>query len=439
MKLAIKGGKPYRTKLFDAHNTIGQEELDAVTSVIQSGVLSQYVGAWHKDFYGGPQVQNFEKEWASKSKASYAISVNSNTSGLLVACGAVGIQPGDEVIVSPFSICASATVPIFWGGIPVFADINKETLSMDPKSIEKCISPKTKAIIVVHLMGYPADMDPIIQLAKKYNLKIIEDCAQVPFGKYKGRPLGTIGDLGVFSLNYHKHIHTGEGGVIVTNDEELNTRCQLIRNHGEAVVEGMGYTHIQNIIGLNLRLGELEAAIGRSQIKKFDQLMETRNANAIYLMKALNSFDCLKVPEIPMDCPFNCNCRQKETCTHSYYFQSMTYDSTKNHGIHRDVFVKAIEAELPSSKERPDIPLISGGYVKPLYYLPIFQQKAFDFRGLSKDNYDYSPGVCPHAETLHFESLIIHEFLRPSMSMEDMKDVVGAFSKVIENAEELLK
>src|SRR6185436_3828315 len=165
-KLAIRGGKPLRARPFPSYNTIGAEEKQAVLEVLDSGVLSGYLGTWSPQFFGGPRVQTLEKEWSAYFGARHAISVNSGTSGLYAAVGAAGVGPGDEVIVSPYTMSASATAALVYGGIPVFADIDPLTFCLDPKSIETRITPRTKAILIVHILGYPADMDAIMLLAK---------------------------------------------------------------------------------------------------------------------------------------------------------------------------------------------------------------------------------------------------------------------------------
>lgn len=428
-QLAIKGGKPVRanTDLFPAYNTIGKEEIDAVTEVLKSGNLSQFLGVWSADFLGGPMVRTLEEKWCEAIGVANAVSVNSNTSGLFASVGAIGIQPGDEVIVSPYTMTASAIAPIVYGGVPVFADIDPNTFCLDPKSIRSRITSRTKAIIIVHILGHPAEMDEIMAIAQEFNLKVIEDCAQTPKGKYKGRYLGTIGDLGVFSLNYHKHIHTGEGGIIVTNNKDLAERVQLIRNHAENIVEAKGITDITNMIGFNYRMTEIEAAIGIQQLKKLDQLIEERLANVKKVNEGLGS-----LPGIVAQ-PY-----VAEDSLHTYYIQPFKYDREVL-GIHRNDFVAAIKAEIPTSKLREAAPLIGAGYVRPLYLQPIYQQRsAFAFTNEKfKSDVDYSKGICPVTERMHFNELITTEFMRPGMTSSDIEDVIRAFEKVVKYRHEL--
>ena len=279
-ELAILGGPKAIPKPLSRYNSIGQEELEAVKGVMETGVLSRFLGCWEPDFYGGEKIQEFEREWARYFSVNHAVTVNSNTSGLIAALGAIGLEPGDEVIVSPWTMSASATSILVWNGIPVFADIEAETFNLDPTAIEKNITPYTKAIMVPDIFGHAADLERIMALARQYHLKVIEDAAQAPGALYQGRQVGTIADIGVYSLNYHKHIHTGEGGVCVTNDPCLAERMQLIRNHAEAVVEDKGVKDLSNMIGFNFRMCEIEAAIGLEQLKKLPGLVAQRAAAA---------------------------------------------------------------------------------------------------------------------------------------------------------------
>jgi perosamine synthetase len=356
---------------------------------------------------------------------NHAVSVNSNTSGLFTAIGACGIQPGDEVIVSPYTMSASAIAPMVYGGVPVFADIDPDTFCLDPKSIEKVITPRTKAILIVHIFGHPADMETILAIAKKHKLMVIEDCAQAPMGKYKGTYVGTMGDIGVFSLNYHKHIHTGEGGIITTNNANLAERIQLIRNHGENVVEAKGVTDITNMIGFNYRMTEIEAAIGIEQLKKLPTLLAERLKNAAFLHERLGSLKGLSSP------PW--------TDGHTFYVQPLCYNENVL-GVHRNKFVSAVKAEIPSAVLRETAPLIGAGYVKPLYLQPIYQQKVGKC-SFNCSHYEgevnYSKGICPVAERMHFTELITHEYMRPGMTQTDLDDVVRAFEKVVNAVHEL--
>ena len=267
-KLAILGGTPIRTIDFPNRKSMGREELEAAQRVLESDILSGFVGVAGNFFNGGSEVRSFENKWANDYGFKHAISVNSWTTGLQVAVGAIGIEPGDEVICSPYTMSASATSVLFYGGIPVFADIDRDRYTLDPKSVEEKITPRTKAILVVHLFGYPADMDAIMAIAKRHNLRVIEDAAQAPGVLYKNRPVGAIGDIGGFSLNFHKHIHTGEGGLLVTQNDDLALRSQLIRNHGENATEAYGVSDISNTIGSNYRFTEIQAAIAIEQFTK---------------------------------------------------------------------------------------------------------------------------------------------------------------------------
>lgn len=431
-ELAIFGGEPVRKKLFPAYKVIGTEEKEAVSRVMDSGILSRYLGCWHDDFYGGQEARAFEKEWAEYFGIKHAVAVNSCTSGLIVAVGAIGISPGDEIIVSPYTMAASVTAPLWYGGIPVFADIEPEHFCLDPRSVESKITPRTKAIIVVDIFGQPHDAEAINAIAKEYNLIVIEDCAQAPGAKYKGKYAGTLGDIGVFSLNYHKHIHTGEGGVIVTNDDNLAGRLQLIRNHAEAVVEDKRVSDLTNMVGFNFRLTEIQATIGREQLKKLDRLTKERIANCDYLAEKLNGFPGIRSPRVRVE------------SSHVYYVQPFLYDENEV-GVERNKFIAAVKAELPVTELREaEGQQISCGYAKPLYLLPLFQKRiAFGNSGypfnLAAATVSYQKGICPVTERLYEKELFLHEFMRPPATKEDLDDVVRAFEKVSQFREELTK
>jgi perosamine synthetase len=434
VKLAINGGTPVRVKAFPAYTVIGREEKEAVNRVLESGVLSRYLGCWHDDFYGGPEVQALEKEWAQYFKVKHAIAVNSCTSGLYCAVGAIGVELGDEIIVSPYTMSASATAALIFNAVPVFADIENDYYCLDPESVEQRITPRTKAIIVVDIFGLPYDVNKIYDLAKKHGLYVIEDAAQAPGAKYRNKFAGTLGDIGVFSLNYHKHIHCGEGGIVVTDDDELANRVRLIRNHAEAVVEDMGVSNIVNMIGFNFRLTELQSAIARCQLGKLDSLVKERQDNCNYLAEKLSQIPAIKPPKV------------RDECSHVYYVHPFKFDE-EIAGVHRDTFIQAVKAELPVTKLREaEGPLISCGYVKPLYLQPLYQRKiAYGSKGFPfkhpwyNADVDYSKGICPVAERMHDKELFAHEMMRPGMTRADLDDVVKAFEKVHENRHLLMK
>ena len=421
-KLAINGGQSVCKQPFPVYVTIGEEEKRAVMEVLDSTVLSQFLGTWSPNFFGGPRVQKLEQEWAEYFGVKHAVSVNSATSGLYAAVGAAGVGPGDEVIVSPYTMTASATAALVYGAIPVFADIDPDIFCLTPASIRACLTPYTKAIIVVDLFGHPADMDEIMQIASDHHLVVIEDTAQAPGALYHTRYAGTLAHMGVFSLNYHKTIHTGEGGIIVTNDDDLADRLRLIRNHGEAVVKAKGTQNITNLIGFNYRMTEIEAAIGSEQLKKLERLVCRRIEAADYLTEQLQALPGITPPVV------------RPGIRHGYYVYAIRYDAAQI-GIPRDRFIAALQAE--------GIP-IRQGYVEPLYLQPVYQQRiAFGNDGFPftypgyKGQVSYEQGICPVAERMYSHELIFAEVCHASIRQVDLEALVIAFNKVLENRDEL--
>lgn len=431
-RLAIMGGPKVRERLFPAYRVIGREEEQAAVEVIRSGVLSRFLGCWHDDFYGGPEVRKLEAEWAEYYGVKHAISVNSATSGLYCAVGACGAGPGDEIIVCPYTMSASAAAALVYNAVPVFADIEPDFFCLDVKSIEQRITSRTRAIIVVDIFGQPYDAEAINALAARHGLKVIEDAAQAPGAIYHGRPAGTLGDMGVFSLNYHKHIHTGEGGIVVTNDDDLADRLRLIRNHAETVVEDMGFSSLVNMLGFNYRMNEIEAAMAGQQLRKLGGLLQARRENVKYLESRLQGLECLEIPP------------ERPGCEHAYYVHALKYRSASS-GLSRSRYVEAVAAELaPIELREGEGVNIGAGYVAPLYLEPLYQQRIL-YGGKScpfgcpwyEGQVDYSRGICPVTERMHFDELITHEMIRPPMTREDLDDVAQAFWKVWEHRAEL--
>ena len=419
LKLAINGGNKIRKKSWADNITTGEEEKIALSRVIDSGYMSLFEGSHTPDapfsFYGGPEVQALENEWNEYYGSKYSVSVNSATSGLYMAIGALGIGYGDEVIVSPYTMSACAMAPMIYGAIPVFADVD-DMGSLDPKSIKTLVSPRTKAILVVHQFGIPAQMNEIMEIANEYNLKVIEDCAQAHGAKYRGQYVGTIGNIGVFSLNVNKTIQSGEGGVCVTNDKDLHYRLALIRNHGEAVVEAAEYDDITNIAGFNYRMTELQAAVCRVQLSKLYKLNDYRLELVKQLSDGLKEFDFLVTPEDKKDC-------------HSTYYVYPLRFLKDIAGIEREKFIEAVNAEGV---------LFYQGYTKPLYTQPIYQKRTlfkngYPFSAIENKEcrMDYDMGTCPNAERLYFDEMIINEHIRLPNTEEDVRDIINAIHKIV--------
>lgn len=421
-KLALFGGEKTIKTPFKSYQPIGKAELDAATNVIKSGVLSQFVGDWEKDFFGGPKVKEFEKKCSEYFSVKHAITVNSWTSGLIASVGAIGISPGDEVIVSPWTMCASATAIVHWNAIPVFADIDPYTFNLDPKSVVDNITPRTKAIMAIDIFGQSCDINALRSIANKYNLKLIIDTAQAPGATNNKNFAGTMGDVGGYSLNYHKHIHTGEGGIVVTNDDVIAERVQLIRNHAEAVVEGKGVTDLTNMIGYNFRLGEIECAIGIEQLSKLKMLIESRQTAAAQLTKGLSGLHGISTP---ITAPGN---------THVYYVYGMVLDIEKL-GVPRVRLVEALSCEGVAG--------LMTGYSN-VHLLPMYQKKqaygdfGFPWRStfVGRD-VDYSKGICPVAEKLHDETFLGLEMCLFDYDKTSIELIVSSFQKVWQNLNQL--
>jgi len=414
--LALNGGSPQITSKFPPYRSIGVEEIKAANRVLSSGVLSAFIGAAGPGFYGGPEVQALEHEAAERFGVRHVVAVNSWTSGLVAAVGAIGIAPGDEIIVTPWTMVATATAILHWNGIPVFADIDPHTFNLDPAAVEAAVSPRTRAILCADIFGQSADIPALRAIADRHGLRLLTDTAQAPGALLSGRSAGTTADIGGFSLNYHKHIHCGEGGLLVTDDDHLADRLQLIRNHGEAVIESDDPAKLANILGYNFRLGEIEAAIARAQLHKLSSLVATRQRAADRLRAGLADLNGLQLPCIA------------DKATHVYYVFGMTLD-TEVLGRPRSWIVEALRAEGVSA-------LLEGYqciHLNPLFRHRIaYGAEGFPWKGLTrgKSSVTYTPGLCPVAENLHQRTFLGLNLCAHPYTDPQIDQVVAAFRKV---------
>jgi len=326
---------------------ITKEEQKEVIKVLESQMLTLLHGEY---------VKKFEEDFARYIGVKHAIGVNSGTAALHVAIAALDIGPGDEVIVPPFTFMATASSIIHNNAIPIFADIDSRTYTLDPKSVEEKITDKTKAIMPVHLAGITADMRKINDLARKYDIAVIEDACQSIGARCYGKKVGSMGDIGCFSFYPSKNITTGEGGMITTNDDHLAEQCRLIRHHGESS------WYVYNRLGYNYRMTEIQGAIGWVQLKRIDEFIKVRNENAKYLSESVKDIEGIDPPHVPEYCEPAFN----------YWIGRMHPEILS---MDKETFLE----KFPRSKTL---------YPKPLYKTKLFQEKIAYPKGC--------PWNCPH-------------------------------------------
>jgi len=291
-KLAIDGGTPIRAKALAPWPYFERDEINAVVAVLKSGKVN---------YWTGDEGRLFEKEFAAFAGCNHAVALANGTVALELALYALGIGPGDEVIVTSRTFIASASCVIMRGATPVMADIDPVSQNITAETIKAAITPKTKAIIAVHLAGWPCDMDPILKLAKKHSLKVIEDCAQAHGATYKGRPVGSMGDAGAFSFCQDKIMTTGgEGGMLTTNDEEVWRKAWEYKDHGkgyDAVYNrrhSPGFRWLHESFGTNLRMTEMQSTLGRTALAKLPTWVATRRRHAGILNSRLSQLEALR-------------------------------------------------------------------------------------------------------------------------------------------------
>jgi perosamine synthetase len=317
---------------------IDHREIEAVTKVLKSGVLTHGLGA-------GPNVTEFENAFAKFAKAKYAVAVNTGTAALHSALASVGVKAGDEVILPSFTFVATAEVVVFTGAKPVFVDINPETYTVSPEAVEKAITKKTKAIIPVDLYGMPADVQPIRKIADEHGLKIVEDAAQAHGALYKGKPPGAYADAACWSFYGSKNMTTGEGGMLTTNDAKIAEAPRYIRSHGEKK------KYMSLMLGHNYHMPEIQAAIGCVQLSKLPKFVAKRRENAKRLSEELAKAKSLQLPVEPKG--FKC----------SYYLYTARLKKATRQ--RRDKFVEKL-------KQKEIGAFVC--YVNPIHLMPYYRK-----------------------------------------------------------------
>jgi dTDP-4-amino-4,6-dideoxygalactose transaminase len=325
--LAIDGGTPVRSRPWPRWPIFDETEEQAILEVVRSGKW------WSVE---GTKVREFEEAFARFQDAQFAVCVTNGTAALEVALRAAHIGCGDEVIVPPYTFIATATAVLAVGATPVFVDVEEESLNIDPTKIEEAITPRTRAIIPVHIAGCPADMDGVLEIARKHNLLVIEDAAQAHAAEWKGTKVGAIGDMGCFSFQASKNLNAGEGGAVLTNNPHWADQVWSVHNVGR-VRGGRWYEH--HVLGSNFRMTEFQAAILLAQLKRLPEQTERRTQNAHRLTEMLSQIPGIRPPR-----------PDPRVTRHAYHLYIFRYDKNHFGGRPREDFLKALNAEgIPCS------------------------------------------------------------------------------------------
>ncbi len=389
-QLAILGGTPVRGVFLPyARQWVDDGDIQAVVNVLKSDFLTT-----------GPAIREFEEKLADYVGANYAVVFSNGTAALHAACFAAGIGKGDEVITTPMTFAASANCILYLGGTPVFADIDPNTYNIHPDAVRKAVTDKTKAIIPVHFTGQPADLDPLLELAKERDLVVIEDAAHALGASYRGKRIGSISDMTMFSFHPVKHITTGEGGAITTNSKEYYQRLLHFRNHGIArnpseweENHGPWYYEMQ-ALGFNYRMTDLQAALGISQLSKIDSFIGLRKDYAAKYNEAFEGMEEIIIPE------------QLQGSESSWHLYVIRLRPEQLRGGRREIFEALLKENIGVN----------------VHYIPVYLHPFYKALG-------YKQNLCPQVEKLYEEIITLPLF--PMMSEEDVTDVIQAVKKVI--------
>lgn len=393
-QLAIFGGTPVRDKehkIYYGKQWVEQDDVDEVAKTL----LSPYITC-------GPKVEELERILCEKTTAKHAVAVSNGTAALHIACMAIGIQPGDEVIVSAITFAASANCVLYCGGTPVFADIRPDTYNIDVEDVKRKITAKTKAIVAVDFTGQAVELDELREICNEHNLYLIEDAAHSIGTKYKGRPVGSIADITTFSFHPVKTVTAGEGGACMTNDDELYKKLHLLRSHGitrdidEMVNKSdAGWYNEQVMLGYNYRMTDFQAALLCSQLRKLEKFSERRKALRVKYDEAFKDMPELFIQKsIP----------ESDTTQHLYIIRLNPDKLTCT----RREFFDALYAE---------------GTCPQVHYLPVYWHSYYEKLG-------YEKGICPVAEATYNNIMSIPYYA--ALSEEESDDTIKAVKKVVE-------
>lgn len=385
--LAIHGGPPVREALLPyGRQTLTEADVAAATEVLRSDWLTT-----------GPKVAEFEEAIADYVDAQHAVSFSSGTAALHAAVLAAGLKPGDEAITTPLTFCATANAALYGGGTPVFADVRDETLTIDPKEVERRITPRTKALLPVDYAGQPADLDALLALADRHELLVIEDAAHALGAKYRSRMVGSISHMSVFSFHAVKHLTTGEGGMVTTNNSDFAQRLREVRNHGidsdARARQAAGHWHYEmTTLGFNYRLTDIACALGLSQLPRLSANLARRRAIAARYGKALATVPSLTLPIVAAD------------VTSAWHLYPVRVDAS----IDRAEVFNALRAE---------------GLGVNVHYIPVHLHPYY------RSRFGYRGGEFPIAETASRRLISLPMF--HGMTDEDVDDVIFAVEKVM--------
>jgi len=408
-KLAILGGEPVRkNKSWPRWPYVDENVVNSIVKTTKSRI-------WCRIQSKTGTVPTFEKKFAKLIGTKLCVATGSGTQALHTCVEAFGIGAGDEVITSPYTDPGTIASILVSRALPVLADLDRESYQLDPDDVEKRITENTKAIMPVHMMGQPCNMDRIMEIAKKHNLKVIEDACQGHLSEYRGKKLGTIGDLGCFSFQSSKTIACGEGGAIVGNDAELMEKCYTVHNHGTS-------RRGTEVAGPKYRMNEFEGAVLLGQLPGVQERFERRNENANYLTSKLKGFPGLVPQKL-----------YEGTASGSWYLYPMSYYKEHFNGASRDTFLKAVKAEGVGLS-----PYIGSGLHKDPWAKNILELRVYKDMFSKERLQRYSEeNECPNCDKVCQEMVMLWASGPLLGTKNDMDDIVNAIFKVHENRDKL--